>query len=89
MADGPRPGAASMIDHVVVAQIDRSAAAARQRARRARQACGLIVLRVEVDEVETEEWLIAAGHLQRCHADDRTKVAAALGRCIRALVRHA
>ncbi len=55
-----------------------SGTAARQRKRRARWAKGVVVLKVEVNQVDTEEMLIAEGHLDPQQTDDRKAVEAAL-----------
>jgi hypothetical protein len=57
-------------------------AAARQRRRRERERAGLIVLRVEVDEVALTEQMVLAGFLSPSEADNRDAVRAALERVV-------
>lgn len=75
---------ARAVQTAVVAGV--SPCAERQRTRRARRAQGRVVLRVEVDEVDVEELLIAEGYLAEWQTDDRGAVQAALGKLIARLV---
>lgn len=64
-------------------------AAARKRRERQRKRAGRIVVRVEIDHVETAEALIAAGLLRPEDEDDPRAIAAALERAAVAIVgRH-
>jgi hypothetical protein len=62
-------------------------AAARQRARRARQRDGKILLHVEADEVALTEALISGGFLDPAHVDDRDRIAAAVERLLAVVTR--
>ena len=87
----PTLSAPKMADDIAadVVRAVSSGAAERMRALRARRASGRVVFRVEVDEVDTEELLIARGLLSEREADCRASVEAALGRLIEDLARHA
>jgi hypothetical protein len=69
------------VRHAVV-----SGAAKRQRAYRSRQAQGVIVLKIPVDEVAITEFLIECGWLRRCEAEDLSRVEAALAAHLRDVV---
>lgn len=69
-------------------------AADRQRRLRRRRAAGRAVLRVEIDEVEHVERLIAAGFLDPHQCDDRDAIERATARLLAAIevadiIRHA
>ena len=65
-----------------------SSAAARQRAHRARQREGKIMLMIEANEVDLTEALLAGGFLDPAHAEDRARIEAATERMLAVLVTH-
>lgn len=63
----------------------RTAASERQRRRRARQAAGVAVLKIEVPLFETADALVQAGYLAEWDADDPAAIRAALETMVRYL----